>query len=163
MPAGQVEVDGWRRCRRRKPEWRVGLADARLRSDDPWLRVKSTRREAYDAARAALPAGLDEVIFLNERGEVCDGTITTVFFDRGAGDADAAPVLRPAAGGAAGRTGGCPEEVLLRRGPAAGAALGRQCVARADPGGMFLCAKVSRAGGSCRQAREPPAGIFANR
>ena len=65
--------------------WRVGLADARLRSGDPWLRVKSTRRAVYDAARAALPEGLDEVIFLNERGEVCDGTITTVFFDRGAG------------------------------------------------------------------------------
>ncbi len=68
-----------------KAEWRLGLAAARLASDDPWLRVKSTRRAAYDAARAALPAGLDEVLFLNERGEVCDGTITTVFFDRGAG------------------------------------------------------------------------------
>jgi 4-amino-4-deoxychorismate lyase len=63
----------------------AGLGGARLASDDPWLRVKSTRRAAYDAARAALPAGLDEVLFLNERGEVCDGTITTVFFDRGAG------------------------------------------------------------------------------
>lgn len=68
-----------------KPEWRVGLASARLSSSDPWLTVKSTRREVYDAARAALPDGLDEVIFLNERGEVCDGTITTVFFDRGQG------------------------------------------------------------------------------
>ncbi len=68
-----------------KAEWRLGLAEARLASDDPWLRVKSTRRAAYDAARAALPAGLDEVVFLNERGEVCDGTITTVFFDRGQG------------------------------------------------------------------------------
>jgi len=68
-----------------KPEWRVGIASGRLRSDDPWLRVKSTRREAYDRARAALPEGLDEVIFLNERGEVCDGSITTVFFDRGQG------------------------------------------------------------------------------
>ena len=66
-------------------EWRLGLAAARLASDDPWLRVKTTRRAAYDAARAALPAGLDEVVFLNERGEVCDGTITTVFFDRGQG------------------------------------------------------------------------------
>jgi 4-amino-4-deoxychorismate lyase len=66
-------------------EWRVGLAGERLRSDDPWLRVKSTRRAAYDRARAALPEGLDEVIFLNERGEVCDGSITTVFFDRGQG------------------------------------------------------------------------------
>ncbi len=68
-----------------KAEWRIGLAAERLASDDPWLRVKSTRRGAYDAARAALPAGLDEVVLCNERGEVCDGSITTVFFDRGAG------------------------------------------------------------------------------
>ena len=68
-----------------KAEWRVGLAEARLSSGDPWLRVKSTRRAGYDAARAALPEGLDEVVFQNERGEVCDGTITTLFFDRGAG------------------------------------------------------------------------------
>ena len=47
--------------------------------------MKSTRREAYDRARAALPEGLDELVFLNERDEVCDGSITTVFFDRGQG------------------------------------------------------------------------------
>ncbi|MFN4204414.1 MAG: aminotransferase class IV family protein [Tabrizicola sp.] len=68
-----------------KAEWRVGLAGARLRSDDPWLRVKTTRRAVYDAARAELPEGLDEVLFLNDRGELCEGTITTVFFDRGQG------------------------------------------------------------------------------
>lgn len=68
-----------------KPVWRLGLAAERLRSDDPWLRVKSTRRVVYDRARAGLPAGLDEVIFVNERGEVCDGSITTLFFDRGQG------------------------------------------------------------------------------
>lgn len=65
--------------------WRVGLARTRLASDDPWLTIKSTRRAAYDQARAHLPEGLEELIFLNERDEVCDGTITTVFFDRGAG------------------------------------------------------------------------------
>ena len=65
--------------------WRLGLAEAQLSSADPWLSVKSTRRAAYDDARAALPEGLDELVFLNERGEVCDGTITTVFFDRGQG------------------------------------------------------------------------------
>ena len=65
--------------------WRVGLAPERLSSGDPWLGHKTTRRGAYDRARAALAPGLDEVVFLNERGEVCDGTITTVFFDRGAG------------------------------------------------------------------------------
>lgn len=67
------------------PLWRVGLAQARLEAADPWLTVKSTRRAAYDAARAALPAGLDEVMFLNRAGQVCDGTITTVFFDAGQG------------------------------------------------------------------------------
>ncbi len=67
------------------PFWRLGLAEARLRCDDPWLRVKSTRRPLHDAARAALPADREELIFLNERGEVCEGTITTLFFDRGQG------------------------------------------------------------------------------
>ena len=65
--------------------WRLGLAGLRLMSDDPWLTVKSSQRAGYDAARAAMTAGLEEVILLNERGEVCDGSITTVFFDRGAG------------------------------------------------------------------------------
>lgn len=64
--------------------WRVGLAAERLVAGDPWLGIKTTRRGAYDRARAGL-AGVDEAVFLNERGEVCDGTITTVFFDRGAG------------------------------------------------------------------------------
>lgn len=68
-----------------KPVWRVGLAAQRLQSDDPWLTVKSTHRPAYDSARAGLADGLDEVILINERGEVCDGSITTVFFDRGDG------------------------------------------------------------------------------
>lgn len=65
--------------------WRLGLAGGRLHSADPWLRVKSTRRPDYDRGRAEMAAGLDEVIFVNERGEVCDGSITTLFFDRGDG------------------------------------------------------------------------------
>ena len=68
-----------------KTEWRVGLASDRLTSTDPWLQHKTTRRGVYDAARASLAEGLDDVIFLNERGEVCEGTITTVFFDKGQG------------------------------------------------------------------------------
>ncbi len=68
-----------------KAEWAVGLAPQRLNSADPWLQIKSTRRAVYDAARAGLPTGLDEVIFLNQHGEVCEGAITSVFFDRGQG------------------------------------------------------------------------------
>lgn len=64
-------------------EWRVAIAAERLRADDPWLRLKTTRRPVHDAARAALPAGVDEAILLNERGEVCEGAISNVFLDRG--------------------------------------------------------------------------------
>lgn len=92
--------------------WRVGLAAERLYSADPWLRVKSTRRAVYDRARAALPAGVDEVVFLNERGEVCDGSITTLFFDRGAG-LRTPPVSSGLLPGVLRAEVGCAEEVLM--------------------------------------------------
>ncbi|PRY79546.1 4-amino-4-deoxychorismate lyase [Yoonia maritima] len=59
--------------------WVVQVADVRLDSSDPWLRHKTTNRALYDEARAAMPDGVDELIFLNERDEVCEGTITNVF------------------------------------------------------------------------------------
>lgn len=95
-----------------KAEWRVGLAMARLFSGDPWLSVKSTRREIYDRERAALPEGLDEVVFLNEWGEVCDGSITNVFFDRGQG-MRTPPLTSGLLPGVLRAEVGCPEEVLM--------------------------------------------------
>jgi 4-amino-4-deoxychorismate lyase len=65
--------------------WQVAVSPVRLASADPALRHKTTARALYDATRSALPAGTDEVIFLNERDEACEGTITTLFFDLGAG------------------------------------------------------------------------------
>lgn len=97
-----------------KPQWRLGLAPARLTSGDPWLSVKSTRRAAYDAARAALPEGLDEVIFRNERDEVCDGSITSIFFDRGQG-MRTPPLSSGLLPGVLRAELAVPEEVLLAR------------------------------------------------
>lgn len=65
--------------------WRIAIADERVRSDDPWLQIKTTKRELYNQLRAELPEGIDEVIVLNERGEVCEGTITNVFVEKGEG------------------------------------------------------------------------------
>lgn len=65
--------------------WRVAVSDHPLDPDDPWLRVKTTNRAHYDRAQADLPSGIDEMIFLNLRGEVCEGTITSIFADPGAG------------------------------------------------------------------------------
>jgi 4-amino-4-deoxychorismate lyase len=94
-----------------KESWRLGLAGELLASDDPWLSVKSTRRGVYDRARAGLAEGLDEVLFLNERGEVCEGTITSVFFDRGAG-MRVPPLRCGLLPGVLRAELGCPEEVL---------------------------------------------------
>lgn len=59
--------------------WRVMVSPTRLAAGDPWLAVKTTQRLIYDEARAALPQGIDEAIFLNEAGAVCEGTITNIF------------------------------------------------------------------------------------
>jgi len=61
------------------PVWRVMVSPIRLDADDPWLAVKTTPRQLYDDTRASLPPGVDEVIFLNQAGDVCEGTITNVF------------------------------------------------------------------------------------
>jgi branched-subunit amino acid aminotransferase/4-amino-4-deoxychorismate lyase len=70
--------------------WRVGIARHRFESRDPLLRHKTTRREIYETALAAAQ-GCDEVVFLNEREEVCEGARTNVFI--GAGDALWTPPL----------------------------------------------------------------------
>lgn len=67
-----------------KPLWRVALAEARVVAGDPWRGVKSTHRGLYDAARAGLPEGVDELIFLNENGDLAEGSITNIFVPQGA-------------------------------------------------------------------------------
>ena len=74
--------------------WKVAIAKTRLASDDPLIRHKTTRRAVYDAARAEFSReSADEVLLLNERGEVCEGTITTVFLDAGNGGPLRTPAL----------------------------------------------------------------------
>lgn len=63
--------------------WTLGVARTRLFSGDALLRHKTTRRATYDAARAEYPRdAADEVAMLNERGELCEGTITSLFAER---------------------------------------------------------------------------------
>lgn len=65
--------------------WHVDIADTRLSPDDPWLYHKTTQRQVYDTARAALPIGTDEMLFLNHDGSLCEGTISNVFLRQGDG------------------------------------------------------------------------------
>lgn len=66
------------------PVWRVVLSDLRLNPADPWLQIKTTHRPIYDAARAALPVGIDEALLRNADDQVCEGAITSIFLRRGA-------------------------------------------------------------------------------
>ncbi len=63
--------------------WTVAIAQTRLTPGDPWLGVKTTERALYDAARAQLPEGVDEWLFLNDRDALCEGTITNLFVQSG--------------------------------------------------------------------------------
>lgn len=64
--------------------WRVALADARFNSAEPLLRHKTTRRALYDdaLAQAARAHGADEVLFLNERDELCEAARCNLFVAR---------------------------------------------------------------------------------
>ena len=67
--------------------WRLRIAKGvRLASTDPKLRHKTSLRDHYNQARAEYSAEVaDEVLLLNEKGELCEGTITNLFVedDRG--------------------------------------------------------------------------------
>ncbi|WP_375261332.1 aminotransferase class IV [Palleronia sp.] len=82
-----VGVDGLDlACTRLPPAptaWTVALAELHIAASDPWRSVKTTHRAIYDTTRAALPADLDEMIFLNDSGRIAEGTITNIFVERG--------------------------------------------------------------------------------
>lgn len=62
--------------------WKLRIAKQLLASDDALFRHKTTRRDPYEAARAEFSvAQADEVLLMNERGELCEGTITNLFVE----------------------------------------------------------------------------------
>jgi para-aminobenzoate synthetase/4-amino-4-deoxychorismate lyase len=63
---------------------KVIVSGSRVFSGDRFLRHKPTRRQLYDQQyEEARRQGLDEVLFLNERGEVTEGAISNVFIEKG--------------------------------------------------------------------------------
>jgi para-aminobenzoate synthetase/4-amino-4-deoxychorismate lyase len=66
------------------PAFRFAIAPERLDSQSLWLRHKTTNRAFYDEPRQRANAalGVDEVIFLNEKNELTEGSITNLFIER---------------------------------------------------------------------------------
>lgn len=61
--------------------WTYAISPRRILSTDALQRYKTAWRELYDgeSARLGTECGCDEVIFLNERGEIAEGSRTNVF------------------------------------------------------------------------------------
>jgi para-aminobenzoate synthetase / 4-amino-4-deoxychorismate lyase len=64
--------------------WRFVIADKRVDEKDPLFYHKTTRRQFYDdeMERQKALTGCDEVVFLNTRGELTEGTRTTLFVEQ---------------------------------------------------------------------------------
>ncbi len=63
-------------------ELSVAVSSTRLNSQDMWLRHKTSNRSLYDrATEVARASGLADILFLNERGEVAEGAISSVFLE----------------------------------------------------------------------------------
>ena len=62
---------------------RFVVSDRRIDSTDPLFFHKTTQRSLYDDERARLVSDtVDEVVFFNERDELCEGAITNIFLER---------------------------------------------------------------------------------
>jgi branched-subunit amino acid aminotransferase/4-amino-4-deoxychorismate lyase len=81
LPGGVILHLASRSLGRMPPVLRLAVADVRVHAGDWLLRHKTTRRGFLDGARrrAGRRHGADEVIFLNTRGELTEGSFTNIF------------------------------------------------------------------------------------
>jgi len=77
---GDAEVTTGALPERLDRPYRLTIAEQRVDSENVLLYHKTTRRGVYERAyREAQAGGFDEALLLNERGEVTEGTRTSVF------------------------------------------------------------------------------------
>jgi para-aminobenzoate synthetase/4-amino-4-deoxychorismate lyase len=90
--------------------WTYAISPHRVNSADLLLRHKTTWREMYEEehARLSRETGCDEVVFLNERGELAEGSRTNIFARIGG------KLFTPPQ--SAGLLNGCLREELLAKG-----------------------------------------------
>ncbi len=105
---------------------RYVISDTRIDSRDVFLFHKTTRRDLYDQewTHYAATRGADEVVYLNERGELAEGSRTNIFVDR-----DGCLVTPPLASGL---LPGVLRSELIESGRAQEAVLTLQDLERAD-------------------------------
>lgn len=106
--------------------WAYTISVHRVRASDVFLRYKTNRREVFDAEskRAAVEDNAQEVLFLNENGELTEGSRTNIFVKIGG------ELLTPSI--ACGLLNGCLRRELIESGICREAVLTRQHLECAD-------------------------------
>lgn len=106
--------------------WRYIISDKVIESGDELLRYKTTWREMYDSERESAAAAFDcdEVIFFNERSELCEGSRSNIFLSKGG------MLLTPAS--CSGLLDGCLRRELLAAGTCQEAVLSEADLVNAD-------------------------------
>lgn len=67
-------------------DWKITLSKTIMQSNNPWLYYKTTNRKTYDDEwKKYKSQGFDEVIYINENGELTEGSRTNIFIDFGDG------------------------------------------------------------------------------
>ncbi len=94
-----------------QPErWRFSLSQHRTFSGDLFLQHKTNWRELYEEEHAkAKAAGCDEAVFLNERGEITEGSRTNIFLMTENGEMVTPPL-------SSGLLNGCLRRELIEKG-----------------------------------------------
>jgi para-aminobenzoate synthetase/4-amino-4-deoxychorismate lyase len=84
--AGNMQITDELLAKSERPTRPVRVCISRQRTDsrDPMLFHKTTHRPLYAAAfKEAVDAGFDDLLFMNEHGEVTEGAISNIFVEKG--------------------------------------------------------------------------------
>jgi para-aminobenzoate synthetase/4-amino-4-deoxychorismate lyase len=120
---GELRVEAEELPAEERRAWRIAVASQSSPSMEIFAFHKTTFRSRYEAAWNGAPAGVDEVVLVNEHGELTEGTRTNLFVEIDGG------WLTPPR--EAGLLAGVFRESLLRAGRAAEATLYPRDLARA--------------------------------
>ncbi|NVN98122.1 MAG: aminodeoxychorismate synthase component I [Geobacteraceae bacterium] len=126
---------------------RIAISVTRVDSNDRFRYHKTTRRVPIDTARQAMPE-VDEVVFLNERGELTEGSYHNIFLKIDG------RLLTPRL--ESGLLGGVMRQKLLDDGDAAEAILYPEDLERAEE---ILLTNGVRGVRKCVYSRQPPAYV----
>ena len=85
---GRIEIEKTPLQATRK-KWQIAVSKNHLKSDDSWLGYKTSKRALYNDERAKYCRSQtgndnapDELIYLNEKQQICEGTISNIFLRR---------------------------------------------------------------------------------